>query len=107
LTLISYLSFIRNKMDYSRHIISITYIATSLFIVILLTNDLIKFISGVELKFWPLFVFLILTFFWNSRVFSKKDNLSNYMLNTLLQISIITIIAGIVLLLNVVFANPE
>jgi hypothetical protein len=72
-----------------------------------LTNDLIRIISGVDLKFWTLFVFLILTFFWNSKVFSKKEKLLNYMLNTLLQISIFTIIAGIILLLNVVFANPE
>ena len=83
--IISYLVFLRIEKRLSRHLISITYVASSLLIPLLILSDLIQFIVGELLGVWPFIIFTFLVFLWNSRTFSQKSRVFWILLNTLLQ----------------------
>ena len=95
--IISYLAFINNKENFSKHLISIIYISGSAFIVFTIINDLIILIAGDMLGNLAFIIFLLFTFIWNSRVFSKKDKQRYLILNTLLQLGIYIIIVLILI----------
>lgn len=86
--LISYITFIRVEKGLSKHLISLIYIASSLFIVLILLNDLIIIIFGDKLRFWAFMLFVSLVFFWNSRVFTTRKKYVYIVLNTIIQMAI-------------------
>lgn len=99
LLFISYATFFRKEKSFSKHLISITYVATSIFIVITLFNDIIILTWGDRLGIWAFILFIAMVFFWNSRVFSNKPNsYLNLLLNTAIQLIIFTAIIGFLIL---------
>ncbi|TYB76162.1 hypothetical protein [Bizionia myxarmorum] len=93
---ISYISFFRVEKSFSKHLVSLIYIATSLFIAITVVNDIIISIWGDILGGYGFVLFVALIFFWNSRVFTTRKKPIFILLNALLQIAIF---AGIVALI--------
>lgn len=65
--LTSYLSFFRLKFSFTKHLISIAYIASSFFIVFTLLNTLLLGF-GINLNSIPFLIFLIAVFIWNALV---------------------------------------
>ena len=96
LLLISYITFIRTEKAFSKHLISITYVASALFIVLTILNDSITLIWGDKLGIWAFVLFVSLIFVWNSRVFTSKNKYLYLIVNTTIQI---TIFIGLVSLL--------
>lgn len=103
--IVSYLSFIRKKVTFSEHLVSTLYTSTSVLILIVLMSDIIYLISGKLFEIEAFWVFMILAFFWNSRVFTAENKFKNILQNTLLQCLVFTVIVGIVLLLNLILAT--
>ncbi len=93
----SYMAFIRVERHLSKHLISLVYVATSLFIAITILNDLIIVILGDKLGLWTFIVFVSLVFFWNSRVFTTTKKYLYILLNTVIQIAIFAGIVGILI----------
>lgn len=87
LLLISGLAFIKSERRFSKHLISIVYISSSLFVVAVLLNDLIIFAFGDQFKIWAFVGFISLVFFWNSRVLTKGGKW-HIVVNTLIQMLI-------------------
>ncbi len=86
LLLISYMTFFRLDRRFSKHLVSISYVATSLFILLMVLNDIIILIFGDLLDLWAFYLFVVLTLFWNSRVFSRSNKALFLIINTLIQI---------------------
>lgn len=95
----SFLTFIRAEKHLSKHLISLIYVASSLFVVLTILNDIIILIFGDKLGLWAFITFISLTFFWNSRVLTTKQNYAYIILNTLIQIAIFI---GVIFLLILV-----
>lgn len=106
LVLTSYLSFIRRKQRFTRHFVSIVYIASTLFIVISVLNGLLIKILGKDFLTGAVFMFFLgLIFIWNAIVFVKKTSFSRVLLNALLQTTVFfSIIFAIGFLINQI--NP-
>ena len=85
LLLISFFTFIKRVRGLSKHLISMTYVASSLFIVITILNDIIILIWGDKLGLWAFALFVSLVFLWNSRVFTKNHKNLYIVLNTVIQ----------------------
>lgn len=100
LLLCSYITFIRIEKGIAKHLISLIYIASSLFIVITIVNDLIILTLGDRLGLWAFIVFVFVVFLWNSRVFTPKKNSIFILLNTLIQIGIFMCIVGVLILVS-------
>ena len=83
LTFISYLTFIRVEKNLSKHLISLIYTASSIFIALILLNDFIILISGYKPGIWVFLLFVLIVLCWNSRVFTKKNNYLFLFLNTI------------------------
>lgn len=96
----SYITFIRIEKGLAKHLISLIYIASSLFIAITILNDLIIVTLGDRLGIWAFIVFVFLVFLWNSRVFTTKKNSIYILLNTLIQIGIFMCIVGVLILVS-------
>jgi len=92
----SFLTFIRREKGLSKHVISITYVSSSLFILITIINDAIILIWGDKLGLWAFILFVTLISLWNSRVLTMKNGYLFVVLNAVIQIIIFT---GIVSLL--------
>lgn len=92
LLFISYMTFIRIEKNLSKHLISLIYIASSIFFVLIILNDLIIIISDYNLGIWAFIIFVSLVLFWNSRVFTTKKNYIFIILNTIIQLAIFTFI---------------
>jgi len=95
---ISFATFFRRERNFSKHIISITYIATSLFILLTILNDIIILTLGDLLGIWAFILFVLSVFFWNSRVFSNKQKYLTFTLNTAVQAIIFIAITGMLIL---------
>ena len=104
LTITSYLTFIRRKMSFTKHLISLLYIAGSFFIILTLLDDLIFLSIGFDLGNNIFIAFLILVFLFNSFVFSLRKKTLNYILNAFLQLIIFASI--IVLIIGILSAFP-
>ena len=85
LIFISYLSFYRAKVDFSKHAISILYVATSLLVVCIIANDILIFIFGDFLAEKRFYIYVFSVFFWNSKALTTKNKFLNYLNNTLIQ----------------------
>jgi len=94
----SFITFIRIERGLTKHLISLIYIASSLFIIITILNDLIIMTFGDKLGLWTFISFVFLIFLWNSRVFSAKKNPIYILLNTIIQIGIFMCIVGMLIL---------
>lgn len=95
LLLVSNLTFIRSERRLSKHLISIVYISSSLFIVLILINDLVAYATDSILGIWSFLTFMLLVIIWNSRVLTKGGRF-RIVINTIVQI---IIFSGIVWLL--------
>lgn len=93
----SYMTFIRVEKHLSKHLISIIYVASSLFIALTLLNDIIILLFGDKLGLWTFIAFVALSFLWNSTVFTKKKNYIYIILNTIIQIIIFIGIMGVIM----------
>lgn len=102
LMVISHLAFIRKKINFSVQLISIAYTATSLLIPIIIACDAIYLITGMLFEIEAFWSFVVLNFFWNSRVFTEGNSIWRLLINTLLQLVILSIIVGIVVILNMI-----
>lgn len=98
LTFISYVTFIRIEKGLSKHLISMTYVANSLFITITILNDVVILIWGNKFRIWAFILFILLVFFWNSRVFTNKNKLLYFAINTVIQVIIFIGIIGLLIL---------
>jgi len=101
----SYLSFIRIEKSFSKHLISLIYIATPWFMVITILNDLIFLVWDKEFNVWPLILYIILVFFWNSRVFTSKNKKWFVLWNTIIQLAVFMGIIGIIVLTTNQYIN--
>lgn len=81
----SYLTFVRTEKSVSKHLISLIYIASVLFISLTILNDLMIFFLGDKLGIWTFIIFVNFILFWNSRVLTTKKKLSYVILNTIIQ----------------------
>src|SRR5690606_21569236 len=97
LLFISYLAFIRKTKRLSKHLISLIYISSSLFIILTILNDLIILLTDDKLGIWAFVIFVVLIFLWNSRVFTDKKNYLYIILNTVIQLTIFMGIVGILM----------
>lgn len=104
LLFISYVSFIRIEKGLSKHLISLTYIASSLFIVVTILNDIIILTYGDKLGFWAFILFVFFVFLWNSKVLTKRNKFLYFSLNTIIQI---IIFAGIISLFILAVNNID
>lgn len=84
LILVSFLAFIRSEKSLSKHLISIVYISSSLFVILIPIVDLLVYATDLKLDIWPFLVFMLSIFFWNSRVLTKRGRL-HIVINTILQ----------------------
>lgn len=100
LLFISYLAFIRKTKRLSKHLISLIYISSSLFIILTILNDLIILLTDDKLGIWAFVIFVVLIFLWNSRVFTDKKNYLYIILNTVIQLTIFMGIVGILMLIS-------
>ena len=96
--LISYLAFVRQIESIAKHIISVIYISSAWFILFTIIDDLIILSIGDILGNLAFIVFVLVTFIWNSRVFSKERKPIRVILNTFLQLGIYIIIVLILVL---------
>lgn len=97
LLLISLLTFIRLRVKISKQLISIIYIVSSLLLLVTALNDLTILIFGNIFDGSPMVFFLLLFFIWNSRVLSKKQTILFHILNTLVQIAILTFLIYLII----------
>ena len=106
LTLTSYLTFIRSRHGITKHIISILYLASGFFIIIIVLNSAIIWLFDDILTGGAFILFALCVFIWNAIVFSPKRSYLRIFLNVVLELfiflSIITAIVGLLYL-----ANPE
>lgn len=91
----SYLTFAYKERNLSKHLISIVYIATSIFIVLIILNDLYTILSQNKPTPLSFLAFILLVFYWNSRVFTKKRKFMFIVLNTIIQTIIFIGIMGV------------
>lgn len=94
LLFISYLTFLRAEKSFSKHLISLIYVATSLFIALTILNDVIIVISDDKLAIWAFALFVSLVFLWNSRVFTTRKKYIFILLNTLIQMALFVGVVG-------------
>lgn len=104
LTLASLAAFIPKKQPLTKHLISLTYLASSFFIIVTLIQDFLILISKDYLEGWAFFVFLGLLVIWNARVMVDSRKFSQIILYSALQalifIILVIICGGIVYLKN-------
>ena len=93
----SYMAFILVERHLSKHLISLAYVATSLFIALTLLNDLFILTVGDKFGIWTFIVFVSLVFFWNSRVLTTSKKYMYILLNTVIQAAIFAGIVGILI----------
>lgn len=98
--IVSYLTFLKNKENFSKHIISIIYISSSALIVFTIINDLIIVIVGDIIGNFVFIIYILFTFILNSRVFTKEDKKHNVIWNTLIQFGIWMFIVSIMVLVS-------
>lgn len=84
----SFITFYKAQSNLSKHLISITYLTTSIFIVLTVINDAVIILGKDLLGAWAFIVFMVLVFIWNSRVLSQKRRWYHIMLNALFQLLI-------------------
>ena len=97
LLLTSYMAFIRIERHLSKHLISLVYVASSLFIALTILNDLIIVTLGDIFGLWTFIIFVSLVFFWNSRVFTNTKKYFYILLNTVIQIAIFAGLVGVLI----------
>jgi hypothetical protein len=97
LLFISYVTFIRIEKGLSKHIISMTYVGSSLFIALTILNDIVILIWSDKLGIWTFLLFILFVFIWNSRVFSSKNKYLFIALNTVIQAIIFISIVGLLI----------
>lgn len=105
LLLVSYLSFIRIEKSFSKNLISLIYIATSLFIIITIINDFIILVWDKEFHVWPLIIYIFLVFLWNSRVFTPKNKRWFILWNTIIQLALFIGIFGVLFFFTNEYVN--
>lgn len=97
LLFISYLTFIRIEKGLAKHLISMTYVAGSLFIGLTIINDVIILMWGDLLDAWVFILYIGLVFIWNSRVFSTQNKYSKVVVHTAVQSGIFAGILGLLI----------
>ena len=75
LSLVSWLSFLGKKISFAKHMISILYISTTLFIILTILHDLSSIFIDDLFGPYILLFFLECVMFWNARVFEKDKNI--------------------------------
>lgn len=98
LVLISSLAFIRKRMGIAKHLVSTLYISTTFFILLTVLQDifLLSFHFDIYMGMGML-VFLLLVFFWNSRVFNKGMGFSHIVGGFFLQILVVVLIFALII----------
>lgn len=97
--LASLFTFLRQGVNLSKHIISISYLSCVFLFIFLILEDILLTIYGeLELSLSLIF-FLVFTFIWNSFVFSSKRKIGYHLLNTIIQLLIFSAITGAVIIL--------
>lgn len=104
LGLSSYITYLRMKMSFTKHIISLIYIAGSFFILLTIISDLALLTTGFDFDQVTFITFLSLIFLWNARVFSKKKEWWVFILNGALQFSVM--IGIVIVLLLILLSIP-
>lgn len=99
LALISYLTFIRTKNVFSKHLISTIYFTSCFFIITLLISDIFLLFSDAESNKDSLFfiLFILSILIWNSIVFSPPKKYISLIISIGVQIFIITGITLIII----------
>ncbi|MDB4089166.1 hypothetical protein N9544_06035 [Flavobacteriales bacterium] len=100
----SYVTFIRQGYHISKHIISISYIATIFLSIFLILDDIMVSLISEDYGNLIMLFFLIFTFVWNSMVFSTKKNVWYHILNALVQL---IIFAGLFFLIFIIFQSDK
>lgn len=94
---ISYIAFIRSERAFAKHVISLTYIACTMLLLLTLLYNLVQWWWGDVLGVLLFPIFLVFVFWWNSRVLSPKKTIALMAIYTLWQI--LLLLVGVALLL--------
>ena len=106
ITFTSYISFIRAKRNLAEHVITVIYMISCWSIIMIILDDSIRLIFGNVMRFYSIFVFLVLIFIWNAMVFSKNKKWYIVIINSLKQIIVlIMLLVGIIFIIYLI--NPE
>lgn len=106
LTVSSLLTFIRKKQPFTKHLISLTYIGSSFFIIVTILQDAMTIALENYLTANAFFLFLICVMLWNAITFSGPRKYLEITLYTVLQILVFA--ALVASLLGLVYLkNPE
>lgn len=95
LILSSHLTYFKKKFSFTKHLISIIYLASSFFMVIVVLQDVIEYFFPASIEGISFLIFAFMIFIWNSIVFSPAENKSKIALNTLLSIVIFFLLASV------------
>ncbi len=95
----SFFSFWKLGLSVTKHLISIMYIATCFFMIVTVVSDSVFLISGYEVELVSTFIFFLLVFTWNARVFTLSNSNARIALNALFQFLIFLIIVASIMAL--------
>lgn len=98
LSLASYLAFIKYKVFFIKHLISIAYLAPCIFIMMVILEGFIWLLyERPGGYYFNIFILFIIS--WNSRVFVRRDTFKDVFLSTIWQLGILV---AIILLVNLI-----
>ena len=104
LTLAPYLTFVKKKISFTKHLIANLYIAACFFILVTVMCDIIKLTYGISNFSNVTFAFIFLVIFWNARVFTQRKGLLYVFLNSIITLlmfcGILLIFFAIIYLIN-------
>lgn len=98
LILSSYATFFRTKHNFSKHIISTIYLATSIFIALTILNDILILSIGDVFKNGVFVIFSALVFGYNSIVFTRKRTFIWFALNSIIQLIVFALLITLLLI---------
>ena len=95
--LTSYLTFIRRKYGFTKHLVTMLYLTSCFFLVFMILYDLIVWLwSDYLIEFIAFPVMAITIFTWNSIALTPKNKYFKIILNTILEIIVfITLVSFI------------
>ncbi len=106
LSLCSLLGMPRLKIGFPEHMISSIYLCSSTLISLTILNDFLYLITGFDTDIYPAFLFLLLVFIGDARVFTPNPTRLRIARNTLFQFLAFCAFVSAILLL-VFIQNPE
>ena len=101
LSLVSYIAFIRHRESFAKHLISVSYIVSCMFILMSLIRGLVWLLNAESEMYGDYYflIFILFIFIWNARVFTFPNRLGRVFANLILQV---LILVSVLLVVNLV-----